>query len=85
MVDRLSADVALGREYARAHATGFVLKAHYESTVGRARAVADVTGLTVYGGIALNQHTGGINPAAVAAVLGAGGRVVWMPTADAHT
>lgn len=85
VVDRLDADVALGREYARADVTGFVLKAHYESTVGRARAVSDVTGLEVYGGTALNQHTGGLNPAAVAAALGAGGRVIWMPTADAHT
>lgn len=85
VVDRRSADIALGRAYARAGATGFVLKAHYESTVGRARAVADITGLTVHGGIALNQHTAGVNPAAVAASLAAGGRVVWMPTADAHT
>lgn len=85
IVDRRSADSALGRAYATAGATGFVLKAHYESTVGRARAVADATGLTVHGGVALNQHTGGVNPAAVAAALAAGGRVVWMPTADAHT
>lgn len=85
VVDRRSADVALGRAYATAGITGFVLKAHYESTVGRARAVADVTGLTVHGGIALNQHTAGVNPAAVTASLASGGRVVWMPTADAHT
>lgn len=85
VVDRLSADIGLGRAYESAGVSGFVLKAHYESTVGRARAVSDVTGLTVYGGIALNQHTGGVNPAAVAACLAAGGRVVWMPTADAHT
>lgn len=85
VVDRRSADIALGRAYAADGFSGFVLKAHYESTVGRARAVADATGLTVHGGIALNQHTGGVNPAVVAASLAAGGRVVWMPTADAHT
>lgn len=85
VMDRLSADIELGRSYAAAGASGFVLKAHYESTVGRARAAADVTGLAVYGGIALNQQTQGINPSAVAATLNSGGRVVWMPTADAHT
>lgn len=71
--------------YAAAGYTGCVLKAHYESTVGRARAAGSGRSLRVYGGIALNQHTGGVNPAAVAAALSSGGRVVWMPTADAHT
>ncbi|MDT0379981.1 DUF6282 family protein [Streptomyces sp. DSM 42041] len=71
--------------YAVAGFSGCVLKAHYESTVGRAAAAARAHGLPVYGGIALNQHTDGVNPSAVAACLDAGGRVVWMPTADAHT
>lgn len=71
--------------YAAAGFSGCVLKAHYESTVGRAAAASRAHGLPVYGGIALNQHTGGVSPAAVAACLAAGGRVVWMPTADAHT
>lgn len=71
--------------YAAAGFTGCVLKAHYESTVGRAAAASRAHPLAVHGGIALNQHTGGVNPAAVAACLQAGGRVVWMPTADAHT
>ncbi|WP_049570962.1 DUF6282 family protein [Streptomyces sp. SBT349] len=71
--------------YAAAGFTGCVLKAHYESTVGRAAVASRAHRLPVHGGIALNQHTGGVNPAAVAACLGAGGRIVWMPTADAHT
>jgi hypothetical protein len=85
VLPRFGDDLTDGAQYAEAGFTGFVLKAHYESTVGRAHAVAAATGLTVHGGIALNQHVGGVNPAAVAAALGAGGRVVWMPTADAHT
>lgn len=76
-------DVAAG--YAQAGFSGCVLKAHYESTVGRAAAASRAHPLRVHGGIALNQHAGGVNPAAVAACLDAGGRVVWMPTADAHT
>jgi len=85
VLDRIGDDLDVGRAYAHGDFSGFVLKAHYESTVGRAHSVARATGQTVYGGIALNQHTGGVNPSAVAAALGAGGRVVWMPTADAHT
>lgn len=71
--------------YAAARFTGCVLKGHYESTVGRAVAAGRGQPVRVYGGIALNQHVGGVNPAAVAACLDAGGRFVWMPTADAHT
>lgn len=85
VVDRIGDDVDIAKAYDFAGFDGFVLKAHYESTVGRANAVAKITGRTVYGGIALNQQCAGINPAAVAATLLAGGRVVWMPTADAHT
>jgi uncharacterized protein DUF6282 len=72
--------------YAAAGFTGCVLKAHYDSTVGRAAAAARGSGgaLRVYGGVALNSHVGGVNPAAVAACLQAGGRLVWLPTADAH-
>ncbi|MCH8627377.1 DUF6282 family protein [Arsenicicoccus piscis] len=43
------------------------------------------TPLDVIGGIALNQHTGGVNPATVRSALASGGRVVWFPTADSHT
>lgn len=85
VLGRIGDDLDVARDFATADFSGFVLKAHYESTVGRAHAAARATGQTVYGGIALNQHCGGINPSAVAATLGAGGRVVWMPTADAHT
>lgn len=85
VLDRIGDDLDVGRAFGLAGFSGFVLKAHYESTVGRAHSVSKVTGQTVYGGIALNQHCGGVNPAAVAAALSSGGRVVWMPTADAHT
>ena len=85
VLDRIGDDTDVGRAFALAGFSGFVLKAHYESTVGRAHAVARLTGQRVYGGVALNQHCGGVNPSAVAAALLAGGRVIWMPTADAHT
>ena len=85
VLDRIGDDAAVARSYVTADFEGFVLKGHYESTVGRAHAAADRFGMAVYGGLALNQHTGGVNPSAVAAALGADGRVIWMPTADAHT
>ncbi|WP_426246678.1 DUF6282 family protein [Nocardioides sp. LHG3406-4] len=85
VLPRIGDDATIAGAFETSGHTGFVLKAHYESTVGRAHAVATATGLDVFGGIALNQHVGGVNPTAVAAALGTGGRVVWMPTADAHT
>lgn len=85
VLDRIGDDSDIAAEYAAAGSVGFVLKSHYESTVGRAHAAAKLTGLDVFGGIALNQHCGGINPTAVASALQAGGRIVWMPTADSHT
>ena len=85
VLDRIGDDIEVARAFEMADFSGFVLKAHYESTVGRAHAVSRLTGRIVYGGIALNQQAGGVNPSAVAAALSSGGRVVWMPTADAHT
>jgi len=61
-----------------------VLKVHHESTVSRAYLVSQkFPGLDVFGGIVLNKHVGGINPAAVDAALQLGGKIVWMPTIDA--
>lgn len=82
---RIGDDRQIVRWYADAGFSGCVLKSHYDATMGRAEAAGAGLGLRVYGGQALNQHTGGINPAAVAAALSMGARVIWMPTADAHT
>ncbi|WP_028281163.1 DUF6282 family protein [Arthrobacter sp. H5] len=85
VIDRIGYDDQICAEYAAAGFSGFVLKGHQESTVGRAKALARASGLDVVGGIALNRPAGGINPSSVAATLHSGGRVVWFPTADAHT
>jgi hypothetical protein len=82
---RLGDDREIVEMYERAGFTGCVLKAHYDSTAGRAQAVGDRSSMRVYGALALNQHVGGLNPAAVAAALAMGARVIWMPTADSHT
>lgn len=85
IVDRRLDDVGTVVRYERDGFTGCVLKAHYESTVGRAAAAGHGRGIRVLGGLALNQHAGGLNPAAAAAALSSGARVIWLPTADSHT
>lgn len=85
VLDRIGFDDQIAASYAAAGYSGFVLKAHHESTVGRASSVSRSSGLDVVGGVALNRAVGGINAAAVLSALATGGRVVWFPTADAHT
>jgi hypothetical protein len=83
--DRLGDDREIVGHYERAGFTGCVLKSHYDNTVGRARAAGHGSPVRVYGALTLNQQVGGLNPAAVAAALAMGARVIWMPTTDAHT
>jgi hypothetical protein len=83
LLPRKGSDLEIARRFAAADYAGFALKAHYESTVGRAAAVAEATGIEVWGGVVLNRTAGGINPGVVTAALAAGGRIVWMPTVDA--
>ena len=64
---------------------GVVIKHHHVPTVERAyfvnKAVPEVE---VVGGVTLNYAAGGLNPFAVDAALRLGGRIVWMPSADAR-
>lgn len=85
VIGRIGYDDEICARYAQSGFTGFVLKAHHESTVGRAAALARSSGMDIVGGVVLNRPAGGVNPAAVLSALGSGGRVVWFPTADAHT
>jgi len=67
---------------------GIVLKNHFTMTADRAAlTMMQVSGLEIFGGVALNRAVGGINPEAVrqmVAFSGARGRVVWLPTFDAE-
>ena len=67
---------------------GMVLKNHFTMTADRAAlAMAQVDGLEIFGGVALNLAVGGINPEAVrqlVAFSGGRGKVVWLPTFDAE-
>jgi hypothetical protein len=70
---------------------GLVLKNHWSESAGLAwlvRKYAGAPGLEVFGGLALNVPTGGINPQAVryfAEVEGHYAKIVWMPTHDSET
>ncbi len=65
-----------------------LFKNHYTHTASLAYLVSQaVPGIEAYGGIALNNTVGGINPNAVehmARTTGRRGRVVWMPTWDSE-
>lgn len=83
LLPRKGSDLETAQQFARAGFAGFALKAHFESSVGRAAAVAQASGIDVWGGVVLNRAAGGISADVVAATLRTGGRVVWMPTIDA--
>lgn len=84
VVPRRFDDIGTVATYEAAGFSGCVLKAHCESTVGRAAAAGAGRSVAVYGGIVLNATVGGLNPVAVSAALAMGGRVVWLPTVDAR-
>lgn len=82
---RLTDDLGLAAAYRAAGFGGFAIKGHHESTASRAYLLGRLfPDLRVTGGIVLNRFVGGLNPAAVEACLRTGGRIVWMPSIDAH-
>lgn len=80
---RIADDIEMATEAKRVGMRAIALKSPFESTVGRAyHANKQVSGIDVYGGIVLNNWTGGINPSAVLKTLKMGGKLIWMPTFD---
>ena len=73
----------LAAEAQKYGARGMVIKTHSFETASRAALVRkQFPGLAIFGGIALNEATGGLNPVAVAGAASLGGRIVWLPTFD---
>lgn len=70
----------------QAAAAGFkaiLVKSHHHSMLTDIAATDDAIGglpIPVFGGVALNNYVGGINPYAVDLALKLGGRMVWFPT-----
>jgi len=78
-------DLELARQAARAGMRAVLIKNHYSSTVERAWLASKVvTGISVFGGVVLNETVGGLNPAAARLALQWGARQVWMPTRSAR-
>jgi hypothetical protein len=72
------------RAVRRSGMRGLVIKHHHVPTVERAYFVnKTVSDVDVFGGVTLNYSVGGLNPFAVDATMRLGGRIVWMPSADA--
>jgi hypothetical protein len=77
-------DLALAHEAAAAGMRAILIKSHHTLTADRASlAERLVEGVRVFGGLALNEAVGGLNPAAVEAALAVGARQIWMPTISA--
>ena len=84
VADRKTDDVQLAERALGAGIAGFVLKSHYVPTADRATHLRHrFPELKAYGGIALNNSVGGMNPVAVEVAGRLGARVVWLPTVDA--
>lgn len=78
-------DLELARDARKVGMRGFVLKAHEESTVSRARILQEAyLDLTIYGALVLNWFVGGLNPYAVDLAIHSGAKIIWMPTGSAH-
>ncbi len=81
---RKCSDLELARRFGRAGLAGALIKCHYADTSARAALLNErFAPLRFFGGVALNNSQGALNPAAVETCGKMGGRVVWFPTMDA--
>lgn len=85
--ERKMNDLELMEAAVRLGARAIVIKSHFVSTQDRACLVNQIrkekypdSDFEMFGGIALNQSAGGINPKAVEAALKLGAKIVWLPT-----
>jgi hypothetical protein len=84
MRPRFADDVDTVRSAAEAGLRAVLIKSHVALTADRATIAEKVVGgPRVFGGLALNEPAGGLNPAAVRVALAMGAREIWMPTIDA--
>ena len=85
---RSVSDLEVARIAKRAGMRGLVFKNHFTMTADRAwLAMQEVSGIEIFGGVALNHAVGGLNAEAVRQLVAfSGGRakVVWLPTFDAE-
>jgi len=76
-------DLELAKRAEEKGMAGFVLKSHYVCTADRATLIRKCfPKIKAFGGIALNNSVGGLNPIAVDIAGRLGAKVVWLPTVD---
>ena len=81
---RKCTDIELARRFQEVGLAGALIKCHYADTAARAALLTEqFPDLRFYGGVALNNSVGGLNPEAVATSGKMGGKIVWFPTMDA--
>lgn len=85
VVPRKQDDIELTEAYKNAGMKGFLIKAHYFNTAGRAYHVRRANpGFNAIGSVVLNNSVGGLNPYAVRQGGLLGTKFVFMPTMDAQ-
>ena len=89
--ERKMSDMDLMEAGLKNGARAIVIKNHYMPTAARAAMVNRLkkekygtVPFDMYGGLALNQSVGGLNPYAVEYTLKMGGKIVWLPTFDSE-
>ncbi|MGH2588678.1 MAG: DUF6282 family protein [Dehalococcoidia bacterium] len=76
-------DLELAKRTIASGMAGFVLKSHYICTADRAALIRGLfPEVQAFGGLALNNSVGGLNPIAVDIAGRLGNKVVWLPSVD---
>ncbi|MEM3501333.1 MAG: DUF6282 family protein [Candidatus Bathyarchaeia archaeon] len=87
-------EVQIAKRYCDEGAAAVVFKSHTFPSAARTLLVRNAVNdyakqigkdpPAIFGGITLNYYVGGLNPTAVRACVGFGGKFVWMPTHDSR-
>jgi hypothetical protein len=81
---RFGDDIEITCQAEQAGMRAILLKSHVTLTADRAAIAEKTVGqLRVFGGLALNETVGGLNPAAVETAVMMGAKEIWMPTRSA--
>jgi hypothetical protein len=81
LFDRVGDSLEIAKRCERAGMRAVVFKAHHEGTMTRAHFCnQQLEYLKVFGGLTLNDFTGGLNPTAAKLALDLGAKIVWGPT-----
>jgi len=81
---RYADDIRTVREAKDAGMSAVLIKSHQTLTSDRAKIAEDIVGgIRVFGGLALNEAVGGLNPFAVEIAINMGAKEIWLPTRSA--